>query len=230
MEKTLTEIRDEHDGLLSDKYTNYLPVYERYFGKFRETGCNLLEIGIQNGGGLQIYDKYFAGKAAIFGVDINEECRGITNYNPEFTIDIGDQWDTNFWNHYKNTRPKMDIIIDDASHLPEQQIRTMRTLLDHVNDGGYYICEDLQGSYGGVGSFIEEAKSMVDRLNEIYCEQRLYFFNENKFTSLHFYQSMIVIEVGKPQRLERVVAGKEVLVHDLKHVRDAPPGSDTRFI
>ena len=48
--KSLQELWDEHDGRLIDKWAHYLPIYERYFAKFRGTACRILEIGVCHGG------------------------------------------------------------------------------------------------------------------------------------------------------------------------------------
>jgi len=50
----------EHEGYVSDKMEHYLPIYEAAFSRFtaREQPIHLLEIGVQNGGSLQVCSKY----------------------------------------------------------------------------------------------------------------------------------------------------------------------------
>ncbi|CAF1146043.1 unnamed protein product, partial [Didymodactylos carnosus] len=40
-----------------------------------------------------------------------------------------------------------DIIVDDSSHMMEQQITSIKTLIRAVRSGGLYIIEDLLTSY-----------------------------------------------------------------------------------
>ena len=59
-----------------DKYPNgkpkghtYLPLYEELFHKKKSTAEKILEIGVQRGGSIYMWEKYFS-KAEIFGIDI----------------------------------------------------------------------------------------------------------------------------------------------------------------
>ena len=51
---TLTHLYDSHTQNVSDKWNIYLSKYEDVFSPYRELPVRLLEIGIQNGGSLQI--------------------------------------------------------------------------------------------------------------------------------------------------------------------------------
>jgi len=48
------EILFKHQGYISDKYMNYLDIYSNLFDKLKNENFGLLEIGVQNGGSLQI--------------------------------------------------------------------------------------------------------------------------------------------------------------------------------
>ena len=53
------------------KWSHYLPLYHRHFAKFRGREMSILEIGINLGGSLQLWKKYFGPKAKIYGIDID---------------------------------------------------------------------------------------------------------------------------------------------------------------
>jgi hypothetical protein len=50
MNPTVRSLYETHDGLLYDKWSSYLDVYEETFSSFRDKPIRLLEIGVQNGG------------------------------------------------------------------------------------------------------------------------------------------------------------------------------------
>src|SRR5262249_23018485 len=55
----------------------------------------------------------------------------------------GDQADRSFWQRFKEDVPKLDIVVDDGGHEPDQQIATMEALLPHLRPGGVFLCEDI---------------------------------------------------------------------------------------
>ena len=119
--KTFQQLFDEHNGNGILKWSHYPEIYDKHFTKYRELPINILEIGILNGGSLQIWEKYFP-RAKIFAIDIDEKCK---QYESDRTkIFIGDQADKSFLRNVKAQVPQIDIIIDDGGHRAEQQINT----------------------------------------------------------------------------------------------------------
>ena len=53
--KSLQQMYFEHHGKVSDKWSLYLREYDRIFGPYRSSKIAMLEIGIQNGGSLEIW-------------------------------------------------------------------------------------------------------------------------------------------------------------------------------
>jgi len=52
------------------KWTHYFWVYEKHFKALTEKPIKMLEIGILNGGSLQMWKKYFHPDSVIVGIDI----------------------------------------------------------------------------------------------------------------------------------------------------------------
>ncbi|MEI8210365.1 MAG: hypothetical protein WCG16_14235, partial [Methylococcales bacterium] len=55
----LSRIFANHKGKVSDKWSIYLYEYSRLFETYRNRPVRLLEIGVQNGGSLEIWGQYF---------------------------------------------------------------------------------------------------------------------------------------------------------------------------
>lgn len=63
-----------HNGRTTYKWHHYLELYDIHMKRFRNNEVRVLEIGVQTGGSLQIWRKYFGQKAIIFGIDIDQRC------------------------------------------------------------------------------------------------------------------------------------------------------------
>jgi FtsJ-like methyltransferase len=185
------------------KWMHYFEIYDRYFSKYRGTDVHILEIGVCNGGSLQMWKEYFGPKARIFGVDLNPLCKQFEE--DQVSIFIGDQADKAFMARLKREMPRLDIVLDDGGHTMEQQINTFEALYPHLAANGIYLCEDTHTSYwkrygGGYqhpGSFIEYSKNFVDALHAWHFENMgkkdVSEFTKSTF-SVHFYDSIVVLE------------------------------------
>ena len=74
MENEIKELFKNSKNLTS-KWSNYFKVYEDLFRKYKNKDITFVEIGIQNGGSLDIWRKYFTKNSKIIGIDINPECK-----------------------------------------------------------------------------------------------------------------------------------------------------------
>lgn len=187
---------------LINKWMHFFEIYDRHFSKYRGKEVSILEIGVFQGGSLQMWKNYFGDKVKVYGIDINPKCKEFEEENIE--IFIGSQSDRKFLKEVKSKIPKIDILLDDGGHTMSQQIITFEELFGHIKDNGVYLCEDLHTSYwleygGGYkrrGTFIEYSKNFIDYLNAYHSEQ--FNFKVNGITktvkSIHYYDSVIVIE------------------------------------
>jgi hypothetical protein len=137
---TLTELGNKY-GTDKAWYHGYTPFYEIALEHLRLKHMNILEIGVEGGGSLNMWHHYF-GYSYIYGFDIEDH----TDLNKDrMRISVGDQSDRNF---LSNTYGKMqfDIIIDDGSHFVSHQQISLGCLFPFLKPGGYYIVEDLHTS------------------------------------------------------------------------------------
>lgn len=215
---SLQEIFDKHTGRRIDKWIHYFEVYERHFERYRGKEFTFLEIGISQGGSLQMWRKYFGPKARIIGVDIDERCLVLEEEG--FEVFIGSQQDPNFWAKTLSEIGEIDILLDDGGHKMLQQIVTFKEVYPKIALRGVYLCEDVHTSYwikygGGVrrkGTFIEFTKRLIDDLQSYHSEQdsRLSPSTFTKTTnSIHFYDSIVVIEKGNHPQPSTEVNGVE---------------------
>lgn len=191
-----------NDKRLIHKWIHYFDIYDRYFSRFRNKEIVILEIGVSQGGSLQMWKDYFGSKAKIYGIDVDPRCKAFEEEH--IKIFIGSQSDRNFLKEVKQQIPPVDILIDDGGHTMKQQIVSFEELFEKVKDDGVYLCEDLHSSYwiefgGGHkrrGTFIEYSKNFIDYLHAYHSKQKS--LQVNQFTqtadAIHYYDSIVVIE------------------------------------
>lgn len=137
---TLCAILAEHQ---TDKNTlhSYGPVYDQLLLPYRDTARWVLEIGIWGGGSLLAWRDYFS-QANIVGVDHDPDKavfgeRLFTVISDQATRDTLIRFPASMGIRY-------DVIIDDGSHRPEDQILSLFWLYPHLAAGGLYVIEDVQ--------------------------------------------------------------------------------------
>ena len=206
MEQTLREIFYTHNDRLIHKWDHYFDIYERYFSTYRGKSLNVLEIGVSQGGSIQLWKKYFGDKLNLYSVDINPECK---LFEADTTkLYIGSQEDPVFLEKLYAELPEMDIIMDDGGHSMKQQILTFEHLFLKVKEGGVFLVEDTHTSYwhhfgGGLrkrGSFIEYSKKLIDSLYKSHLTNTKGIRVDNltdHIKSISFYDSIVVFEKGK---------------------------------
>jgi hypothetical protein len=215
----MMEIEDIFFNKLSkrcDKWKPYFYAYEKHLGKFKDKNSKLLEIGVQNGGSLEMWHHYFGENCSIYGVDIDEQCLNL-KYDFDVDLSVGNQEDPTFWKEYTSKNGFFDVIIDDGGHTMKQQETSVISLFGKLNYGGVYIIEDTHTSYwddygGGLrreGSFIENMKFLVDLLHVKHIRSEIPNVSiMNAFhglSSMTFYDSMVVLEKEIPRDFTRAI-------------------------
>jgi methyltransferase family protein len=211
---------EANPGRMIHKWMHYFEIYDRYLVRYRGTDVVLLEIGIYQGGSLQMWKHYLGGRATIWGVDIKPRCGRFAE--EQIKIRIGDQSDRAFLESLAAEIPRIDVLIDDGGHTMRQQRTTFEVLFPKVAEGGIYICEDLHTSYwstygGGYlkpDSFIEFSKHLIDSLNAWHSKDpealAVSDFTRSAY-ALHYYDSMLVIEKRRRDPPEDRRTGKRTI-------------------
>jgi cephalosporin hydroxylase len=178
-------------------------VYEKHFGPLRNKPIKLLEIGILNGGSLEMWRHYFGPDAKIVGVDINPACK--EHEFPGVHVRIGDQSDEGFLQSLIDEFGEFDLVIDDGSHHVAHVKKTFEYLYPRIAPEGIYFIEDTHAAYwpshgGSVNhpdSINNVAKHMIDRINADHSRGQVpmdYYTKNTKCMSV--YDSIVVFEKG----------------------------------
>src|SRR3990167_2622993 len=118
---------------------NYLPVYYDLFKDRRNEVKKVLEIGIGEGAGLFMFRDFFP-NATIYGAEIDEkrifkeERIEVFNFDQGKVVDIYNSIDI---------LSDMDLVIDDGSHNPLDQIFTCYGIMPFLKAGAIYVIEDV---------------------------------------------------------------------------------------
>jgi 8-demethyl-8-alpha-L-rhamnosyltetracenomycin-C 2'-O-methyltransferase len=125
---------------------SYIPEYERLLAPYRH-GCTFMEIGLAMGLSLAMWREYMP-SSLIYGVDISivfdrkqheHDATVLIEADatkPEFIKILGDV--------------KLDVVIDDGSHMTADQVATFKLLKPKMKPGGLYIIEDILSLEGAL--------------------------------------------------------------------------------
>lgn len=121
-------------------YIDYF--YESVFSNYKSTPIVLVELGVQYGGSIKLWDLYFD-NCEIYALDMEVQSRAFEkfceNQNNIHYI-IGDACS----NEIADKIPKFDIFIDDGSHSLKDQMTAIKLYLPRLKDSGVFIIEDVQ--------------------------------------------------------------------------------------
>ena len=168
--KTYKDAFDSQRNFNSDKWEHYFDIYDHLLGKFYGSKVNYLEIGVQNGGSLEIAKKIFSHDSFIMGLDIDPNCKHLEGKIANKII-IGSQVDDTVLSKVSEFAP-FDIIIDDGSHIQSHMIVTFLKIFPLLSQNGVYIIEDTHTNYSpehqesflGIGLY-DYFKGLSERLN-----------------------------------------------------------------
>jgi hypothetical protein len=164
------------------KWWHYFDVYERHLGQLAaasragspDQSLRILEIGVLDGGSLELWANWFGTSATVFGIDVDPKCARLEPVGAQ--IRIGSQEDAAFLRAVVDEMGGLDVVIDDGNHTSRSIKATLGILFPLLQPGGLYFIEDLHASYwpsfgGGYrrkGTSIEALKSTIDLLHQPY--------------------------------------------------------------
>lgn len=149
----------------SSKWSHYHEAYREEFARVTRPVTTLLEIGVEGGGSLEMWNEMFPG-AKVVGLDIDPRCKALERHG--FTVEIGDQSDRAFLRGVVKRHAPFSIVVDDGGHWPFMQRTAFEELWPGLSFGGCYCVEDLHTAYslrwGGRG-FLKFCHGLVDAMN-----------------------------------------------------------------
>lgn len=161
------------------KWIHYFDIYERHLARFRGMSPTMIEIGVMGGGSLAMWKEYLGPDSRIIGIDINPKCK--VHEDEGIEIFIGSQDDPATIDAIFSKYPKVDIVLDDGSHMMQHMISSFELMYHRLNSNGVYIVEDTHtcywdnygGGLGREGSFMEFVKQKLDEINAVHTKDVL---------------------------------------------------------
>ncbi len=131
----------------TDKNTthSYLEVYELFLHRIKSTAKNVLEIGTNEGGGIDLLAKYFQ-NAHIYGLESSHYPPTLNDLIVDHRIHFKhntDAYTESTVNFFKDINLRFDCILDDGPHSPESQLYVVKHYIDLLSDDGILIIEDI---------------------------------------------------------------------------------------
>ncbi|HJY77454.1 MAG TPA: class I SAM-dependent methyltransferase [Burkholderiales bacterium] len=190
----------------------YTPHYEAQFRALRTKRLKILEIGVggyadpaAGGESLRMW-KYYFPRSQIYALDLYDKS---PLEEPRIRIFRGSQDDPACLRRVAEEMGRIDIVIDDGSHVNAHVITSFRTLFPLLEPGGVYAVEDTQTTYwpayGGDSYELSSPKTMLgflkslaDAVNYQELARRGYeptYFDRN-VTAVHFYHNLVFVTKG----------------------------------
>lgn len=141
-----------HNQGFTDKglpYHTYIYLYDKEFTPYQKD-VRMLEIGVDHGGSLAMWKKYFE-KYDIVGFDLHPNPIEGMPYTEDLLNDKNIKLRFGRSSTERDAAVEFadgsfDIIIDDGSHDPDIQIETFRVWFSKLNKGGIFFIEDILGN------------------------------------------------------------------------------------
>ena len=194
----------------TEKGPDYYRVYEKKFASLQEKPVTLLELGVANGGSLQVWKDYFP-HGTIVGLDqspppLHDPSRRIHLYQ-------GLQQDIDLLDRISNecAMEGFDIIIDDASHIAAHTKTSFWHLfVHHLKPGGLYVIEDWGTGYweywpdgeaytgnnhmAGMVGFIKELVDEVGSVDRISKDNPSHMAKPSRIAALEMRHGMVFVK------------------------------------
>jgi hypothetical protein len=136
------------DSNRTDKNTahSYLPLYQKLLINKKETAKNVLEVGIDRGGSIKLWNDFFI-NATVYGLDmmhIKHVWKDITNNERIVLYTSTDAYNDDFFNTTFLNKIKFDFMLDDGPHTLESMKKFIKLYSQLMTDNGILIIEDVQ--------------------------------------------------------------------------------------
>lgn len=178
-------------GYFCDKNTvhSYLDVYSELLSPYRSTAKRVLEIGTYDGGSLLLFEAYFH-NAKVTSIDVSDQPLGKVDLRPMIEErvwkDVGDRkylarvHDIRIFDatdkarvDFEFERLKFDVIVDDAAHALEQQIKLWENFKPYLAPGASYIIEDIadcdrdRPAFEALGMTVLDRRQIKNRFDDV---------------------------------------------------------------
>lgn len=170
----LTRLCRETDSDKGSGNHIYTEFYGPLLNPYRQIFTNILEVGIGTGGSLKLWQFFFP-NAEIYGIDNLHYGLSLPDHilsDPKLNIYLREAYDMNIIDELSKSEIKFDLILDDGSHKPEDQLFFLNNYIKLLKEDGILLVEDVYSlgvAYYLVENFMGDKNrvSIIDRrLNE----------------------------------------------------------------
>jgi len=148
----------------------YTLFYEGLFRNHKNKNLDIAELGILDGGSLLMWREYFI-NSKIYGFEYNTNL--INNFKQNFNndritltnIDVRNK--DSIANTFKELNILYDVIIEDTTHIFEDQIRVIENVYQYLKPGGILIVEDIFKSYNEI-DYINRLQPVLENFQDYY--------------------------------------------------------------
>jgi hypothetical protein len=132
------------DNRFTDKNTShsYLETYEKILKDKYLTCKNVLEIGIQHGGSMKLWNDYFV-NATIYGIDVDNSPDFLKEFKRVNCLKMN-AYSQESIDYFLNKNIAFDFIIDDGPHTFESMVYFIQNYIQLLCVDGILIVEDIQ--------------------------------------------------------------------------------------
>ncbi len=189
----------------------YAQHYQTHLAHLRDEPINLLEIGVggytdptQGGESLRMWKAFFP-RARVFGLDLHDKT---ALQEERIHIFRADQSRPDTLRLVVEQIGRLDVVVDDGSHLSPHVRTSFETLFPLLHKDGIYAIEDLQTSYWPEWQGSDDrhdpttsmamVKDLVDGLNyeEFVDEPYAPTYTDLHVTAVHAYHNLVLIQKG----------------------------------
>jgi len=142
---------EKDGGTDKDTFHSYIELYERLLAPFADKAITLVEIGIQYGGSMLLWQDYLPKAEFVFVDNVNSISPKILEHlDPDrASILFEDAYDYRGADDVCSLAESgpsggIDFIIDDGPHTLQSQKEFLRLYLPWINKGGVAVIEDVQ--------------------------------------------------------------------------------------
>jgi cephalosporin hydroxylase len=209
---TFSQYYDSHaTGRGIWKWNNALVAYDRHFAPYINQPVKFMEVGVQSGGSIEMWQNVLGDKCEFYGMDINPETMRF-NVPGKVTIALGDQGDPAMWAHFfQHTTKSIDILVDDGGHEPHQMLTTLQSAWPHTSEGGFVSIEDIHGQGKYFDNFFAPAAQFLGMEA-----------SKGTVDSVHMYPFVLIAQKsGGPDPHQLKFSGSAVEVTEFQEIWDA---------
>jgi hypothetical protein len=136
---SLLQIYDAHQGYVCDQWQETLVQYDMTLQGVRDAPVKLLQIGIQNGGALEIWGQYFSNGHMFVGCDVDPKLNDLRFADPRIKVILADAASPYAKTKIMRVCGQFDVIIDNSAAGPRDRIAAFLQYFPNLAEGGFML-------------------------------------------------------------------------------------------